>query len=1139
MRKIFCATLFLFLFICILQSQSCINSGETLTLSSQIEIDEFPINYPNCTIIDGHLTIEGTDITNLNGLSVLTEISGTLRILNNEALISLEGLNNLSLISSFYLINNPLLLNLNGLNNLSTIRGRFEIQNNDALVNLIGLDSLSKVNGAFNINSNDQLENFIGLNENLILGDYYGLSITFNNSLINLKGLEGISSAYSLIIRDNESLENLSGLDNFTATVLGFTISKNNSLTNVSNLKSLTSVGAELQIIDNPSLEHLDGLENLISIGENYSTFRALVIQNNASLKNLAGLINLTTITSAISIKNNESLETIQGFQKLSVIEGYTSIENNDALKNLEGLENITSFDQIRIVDNDMLLNLNGLNGLDTINWDIYISDNDQLQSLEGLENLSTIVYACTINNNAALKSLESLESLTSIGRYLEIYENNALENLNGLKQLSSIGSYFLLKDNPSLKNIKDLKSLSSINGYLEVNNNDALERLEGLENLSFINGNLRIRNNESLKDMTALEKAFQYYLVADTDNTSITYITIRDNPNLTICAFFSFCRFLDAHPSNSSISSNGDGCKYRSQILNSCNDLEGKVHITVFNDKNLDGIFNHEDDLATGIPIHVSPFDMEILSNSYHGADLHFLEDGTYTFTYDQLAVGDRWMLTTNSTSYDISIDDINKCDTVLFGVQAIPYSEVTTFSSSASARCNEYVSFFINANNSGTTNVSGTLWLNIDTAVEDYELVSNNEPDTINDQKIGWNFDNLPPGTPFKKKINLLVPGPPAFELGNELFFETTTEYEDELGTHSEKTIYSTPVLCSWDPNDKLVQPARDGNYTLFDEDLIYTIRFQNTGNAEAYHVSIKDTLDANLDLRTFRVLDTSHPDKLTTTIEANRFVSFNFDYIYLPDSTSNPEGSQGYVTYTIKSQQGLDENTLIENTASIYFDANPPIVTNTTQNQMVTCLPYEETSVEVLINYGEVYILPDGIQVSEAGTYQTNILDEEGCIIELITTILEVCTAYEETIVDVFIYEGEMYTLPNGMQVSEAGTYETSIIDENGCIIELITTNLEVILTNTQNLTLDYLLELSPNPNSGIFNLNLKSNITSSYQVILYDIMGQQVYQQVWQSNHTLIKANHLPSGVYTLQLKTDKGKILALKKMVIQD
>ena len=166
-------------------------------------------------------------------------------------------------------------------------------------------------------------------------------------------------------------------------------------------------------------------------------------------------------------------------------------------------------------------------------------------------------------------------------------------------------------------------------------------------------------------------------------------------------------------------------------------------------------------------------------------------------------------------------------------------------------------------------------------------------------------------------------------------------------EVFKNKDEFEYNVEVRCAYDPNDKLVTPDRSAEYqgtayTKFDEDLIYTVRFQNTGNDAAYDVVIRDTLDANLDPSTFKIISSSHFEVLNVSIEEERNITFEFKDIFLPDSTTNFEASNGYVSYLIKSKDGLPEETPIRNTASIYFDFNPPIVTNTTENVMVTELP-----------------------------------------------------------------------------------------------------------------------------------------------------------------------------------------------------
>ena len=69
----------------------------------------------------------------------------------------------------------------------------------------------------------------------------------------------------------------------------------------------------------------------------------------------------------------------------------------------------------------------------------------------------------------------------------------------------------------------------------------------------------------------------------------------------------------------------------------------------------------------------------------------------------------------------------------------------------------------------------------------------------------------------------------------------------------------------------------------------------------------------------------------------------VEFNFDNILLPDSIVNEPGSHGYVKYGIKANAGLADFTAVQNTANIYFDFNPAIITNTTSNTLVSLENY----------------------------------------------------------------------------------------------------------------------------------------------------------------------------------------------------
>ena len=67
--------------------------------------------------------------------------------------------------------------------------------------------------------------------------------------------------------------------------------------------------------------------------------------------------------------------------------------------------------------------------------------------------------------------------------------------------------------------------------------------------------------------------------------------------------------------------------------------------------------------------------------------------------------------------------------------------------------------------------------------------------------------------------------------------------------------------------------------------------------------------------------------------STYSYNDVLYFNFENIYLPDSTSNEPESHGYVRFKIRTLNDPSIGEEIENTSYIYFDNNPPIKTNST--------------------------------------------------------------------------------------------------------------------------------------------------------------------------------------------------------------
>lgn len=89
------------------------------TFNTQAQIDAFSTNYPGCSNIQGWLYIIGTDITNLNGLSQLTDVTQGLEI-SNTNITNLNGLNNLTHVGRLTINGNANLQSLNGIGSLNS-----------------------------------------------------------------------------------------------------------------------------------------------------------------------------------------------------------------------------------------------------------------------------------------------------------------------------------------------------------------------------------------------------------------------------------------------------------------------------------------------------------------------------------------------------------------------------------------------------------------------------------------------------------------------------------------------------------------------------------------------------------------------------------------------------------------------------------------------------------------------------------------------------------------------------------------------------------------------------------------------------------------------------------------------------------
>ncbi|MEM9547169.1 MAG: T9SS type A sorting domain-containing protein [Bacteroidota bacterium] len=806
-------------------------------------------------------------------------------------------------------------------------------------------------------------------------------------------------------------------------------------------------------------------------------------------ITNLNGLRNITSIRSELFI-GSPSLLSLEGLENLTSVGSDLTLESCNSLKNLSGLENLTSIGgHLVIAHNDSLINPSGLQNLTSIGDEIRIQKNDNLINLSGLQNITAVSEYLEVRQNKNLINLAGLEALTSIEGDLIVNFNDNLIDLSALDGVTSVGGQLVIGFNTSLPNLSGLEALTSIAGKLTISYNDNLTNLSGLQNITSIGD----------------------------------YVKIVYNPMLNACSIFSVCNHI-ANGDSTVVIANATGCNSIDEIVDNCDSI-GKIYHPIFYDINENGTQESGEPFHPSASVAIEPGNIISYGNALNGG-FSYQYFGDYTIAYHPLTTTD-WVLTTDSV-YTISLSASSLEKTVFFGITPTTlYSEAEPSMSVGNFRCNTFQTIHSYGENTGTSIIDGTLWIEIDSNILSVEYLDT--PDTVVAPNLyGWHFKDWIPGAVIHKKIKLEIPGPLDFPLGESLDFQTYITYSDMNGEYTSPPFeYSDIVECSYDPNDKLVNPVYPFNYALIREPLTYTIRFQNTGNAEAYDVVIRDTLHPLLNPATFQVIGSSHDSILNTQLRDNKHLSFSFININLPDSTSNFEGSQGFVMYRIEAYDSIPNGSEITNTAGIYFDLNPPVITNTTKNTMLYTFDADEDGFDLFedCNDNDDMINPDSEEVCDGIDNNCNDLTDED---------LPLFTYYPDEDMDGFGTPNDsmmscLMTAPNGFVNNQLDC------DDNNDTINPNATEIpdngidencddEDLITSIQENSIEREITIFPNPTSGTVSINC--SIETSGKFSLLDNTGRTILTQNLKQKNEIDLVN-LPSGVYLLEIKTVNG------------
>lgn len=363
---------------------------------------------------------------------------------------------------------------------------------------------------------------------------------------------------------------------------------------------------------------------------------------------------------------------------------------------------------------------------------------------------------------------------------------------------------------------------------------------------------------------------------------------------------------------------------------LNQASIIKGNV----FNDLNVNGVQDPGEPSLSGKTVKILN-DNTYLSTQTDGSFYFTKPQGTYQIKYMH---NNYFELTSDSVQTVVINGNTHLVDSVNFGIKMLNnVNDVSVDITGNASRAGFNVNYWLAYKNEGSVLQSGNISLQIDSLTT---IVSSNPvPNLQVGNTLTWNYSNL--NSLEQRQILITLQMPDVSHLGDTIYTAANiTPLAGDSAVSNNTSLLSQIITGSFDPNDKLVDKGVSAEgFTLFGEELTYTIRFQNTGTDTAFTIHVRDTVNTNMDMETLRIMSSSHNVRVDLTNQ--NVVTFIFDDILLPNSSINEPASHGFVKYTIMPKPGLAENTQITNTAYIYFDFNPAIITNEVLNTYVSTI------------------------------------------------------------------------------------------------------------------------------------------------------------------------------------------------------
>ncbi|MEA3505763.1 MAG: T9SS type A sorting domain-containing protein [Bacteroidota bacterium] len=313
-----------------------------------------------------------------------------------------------------------------------------------------------------------------------------------------------------------------------------------------------------------------------------------------------------TEIAGSVSIHGND-ITNLNGLNNITSIGGRLGVYSTNNLNNLEGLNNLTSLGgPIMLNNNNSLTSISALSNTAFSNADDYwqfieITDNNTLINLEGLNNIDTVVDRLIIEDNESLTSLSGLQNLKYVSGYFQLNQNDALVSLEGLNNLNCIEAIFMINGNDVLTDLEGLNNLTTLMRGFSLQSNNLLISLSGLDNLTFTKG-INIVSNPILTDISALANVEPDFI----DD----FIVIKYNPSLMECDIESICNYLFLPDANVDINNNATGCNSEEEVMAACtegvSEINPKPVFTIYPNPATNNLFiSNNNELVNAVTIY------------------------------------------------------------------------------------------------------------------------------------------------------------------------------------------------------------------------------------------------------------------------------------------------------------------------------------------------------------------------------------------------------------------------------------------------------------------------------------------------------------------------------------------------------